>query len=205
MAQLKIEAHARDERQFEPEKIPENWRVLDVGCGAGRTLLTSCRAYSYGVDIDCDVLLRGKALSNNIGFICGRAEALPFADCAFDLVLSRVALPYTNIPKSLAEIHRVLKPDGQLWAVLERPTLPFHLGLHKKYKFYALAPYLVLNTLAFHLFGKSVPFVDGKYRGYQTVAGAKLALSRAGFVDIVITEALHLVVKARRTRPQESR
>jgi ubiquinone/menaquinone biosynthesis C-methylase UbiE len=186
-----------DYSNFVPEKIPPKCNVLDVGCGDGQMLSGSCGGqYSFGIDIDHDVLRQGKRLSDSVGFICGRAEALPFRSATFDVVYSRVALPYTHLPSSLREIRRVLKPHGRLWAVLERPGLPFHSGLLKNYKFYALAPYIFLNTLLFHALGKSVPFLDGKYRGYQTISGITRALGKAGFADVRITEALHLVVRA---------
>ncbi|MEX0591100.1 MAG: methyltransferase domain-containing protein [Xanthobacteraceae bacterium] len=46
-------------------------------------------------------------------------EALPFADETFDLVVSALALHWTNdLPGTLAQIHRALKPDGLFLAVL---------------------------------------------------------------------------------------
>lgn len=46
-------------------------------------------------------------------------EALPFADASFDLVVSAMALHWTNdLPGSLIQIRRTLKPDGLLLAVL---------------------------------------------------------------------------------------
>jgi len=37
---------------------------------------------------------------------------MPFADGSFDRVISAIALPYMNIQKALAEIHRILVPGG---------------------------------------------------------------------------------------------
>ena len=46
-------------------------------------------------------------------------EALPFADGSFDLVLSCLSLHWVNdLPGTLAQIRRVLKPDGLLLAAL---------------------------------------------------------------------------------------
>jgi SAM-dependent methyltransferase len=46
-------------------------------------------------------------------------EALPFADAKFDLVVSALALHWTNdLPGALAQIRRTLKPDGLFLAVL---------------------------------------------------------------------------------------
>ncbi|MCU1335680.1 MAG: SAM-dependent methlyltransferase [Bryobacterales bacterium] len=198
--ELAIAVISNEGRRVDPPAIPAGMKVLDVGCGAGPTLIAHCGdRYSFGIDIDWNVLAAGKALTEKIGFTCGRAETLPFRDCTFDFVIARVSLPYTNIPKSLSEIRRVLKPQAQLWAVLERPSLPFHLGLYRRPRFYVLLPYIFFNTALFHLFSISVPFVDGKYRGYQTVAGLKRALRKTGFEEIKVVRSIHLITMARRS------
>lgn len=46
------------------------------------------------------------------------AESLPFEDASFDLVCSQFGIEYTDLPRSLAEIARVLKPGGQLALVV---------------------------------------------------------------------------------------
>ena len=51
------------------------------------------------------------------------AESLPFRDSTFDLVICRLALPYTHNARAIAEMARVLTPGG---AVL----LKFH---HARY------------------------------------------------------------------------
>jgi hypothetical protein len=43
---------------------------------------------------------------------------LPFDNASFDRVISNVALPYMDIPKTLLEIHRLLVPGGQVWLSL---------------------------------------------------------------------------------------
>ena len=48
----------------------------------------------------------------NIRLVCAAGENLPFADERFDLVFSRVALPYMDINRALREIARVLKRGG---------------------------------------------------------------------------------------------
>ncbi len=46
-------------------------------------------------------------------------EALPFADASLDLVVSALALQFTNdLPGALVQIRRALKPDGLLLAAL---------------------------------------------------------------------------------------
>ncbi len=45
-------------------------------------------------------------------FLRARAEALPFESASFDVVICRLALPYTHNATALAEIARVIRPDG---------------------------------------------------------------------------------------------
>ena len=46
-------------------------------------------------------------------------EALPFADGSLDLVVSALALQFVNdLPGTLIQIRRALKPDGLLLAAL---------------------------------------------------------------------------------------
>ncbi len=196
---LTIAVISDDGRSVDPPPIPTGLKVLDVGCGSGQMLIANYSdRYSFGIDIDQGVLAAGRTLTEKVGFTCGTAEALPFRDCTFDFATARVSLPYTNIPATLSEIRRVLKPQAQLWAVLERPTLPFHLGLFRNPRYYLLLPYIVFNTALFHFFSSSVPFFDGKYRGYQTIAGISRALRNSGFGEVSFIKSLHLITLARR-------
>lgn len=45
-------------------------------------------------------------------------EALPFADAGFDLVSSQYGIEYSDLPRSLAEVARVLRPGGRFAAVM---------------------------------------------------------------------------------------
>src|SRR5436190_8968886 len=76
-------------------------RILDVGCGAGQTLIASDLsrdARAFGIDVDHSALRLGRSLTKRVGFVCSRAECLPFPNEYFDVVISRIALPYTHIP-----------------------------------------------------------------------------------------------------------
>ena len=49
---------------------------------------------------------------------CARGEDLPLRDNSVGGVFCSVALPYMHIPRTLAELHRVLTPGGFFWASL---------------------------------------------------------------------------------------
>src|SRR5438309_1752856 len=80
-------------------------RVLDVGCGAGQELLPFVQglgARGVGVDISPTAIevaqrqFAGLDCHGQMEFSCCPAESLPYRDGTFDVVMSRVALPYTE-------------------------------------------------------------------------------------------------------------
>jgi Methylase involved in ubiquinone/menaquinone biosynthesis len=113
--------------------------VLDVGCGAGQQLLPfaeKTNALCIGVDIGKEVgivgreLFRRKNLEGRAEFFCARGEELPFAENTFDVVICRVALPYMNNRRALAEISRVLKTGGKLFLKTHAPR--FYFGMIRR-------------------------------------------------------------------------
>jgi ubiquinone/menaquinone biosynthesis C-methylase UbiE len=161
--------------------------VLDIGCGAGQTLVAiGNHKRRVGVDIDVAALRFGLArtMASGIRVAAAKGEHLPFADRTFDFVYSRVALPYMRIPAALAEMHRVLRPRGRLWLTLHTIGIPAaqFRGGNLKGKVYAA--YTMLNGLWFHLSGRTFPFVRGLCESIQTERGMRIALSRARFSNI---------------------
>ncbi len=92
-------------------------RALDVGCGEGRfcRLMRDLGIDPVGID-PTDALLRRARDRDPAGtYIPGRAEALPFADGAFDLVVSYLTLiDIPDIRAAIPEMARVLAPGGTL-------------------------------------------------------------------------------------------
>ena len=98
-------------------------RVLDIGCGAGQQLRPFVEAHgTFGVGLDPseDAGKIGRELFTteqpgaHVVFLRGAAERLPFAESRFDLIICRLALPYTDNKLALAEMARVLRPEGAL-------------------------------------------------------------------------------------------
>ena len=99
--------------------------VLDIGCGCGMdTLIAASLAGEEGRSIGLDITeeMLGWARSaaaamgrRNVGFLAGSADILPFADAAFDLVISNGALNLVpDKAAAFSEIARVLRPGGAL-------------------------------------------------------------------------------------------
>jgi ubiquinone/menaquinone biosynthesis C-methylase UbiE len=103
--------------------------VLDVGCGTG-TLAIAAKLVAgpdgavYGVDASPEMLVKAqqkaRKASAQVLFRSGLAEALPFPDATFNVVLSTVMLhhlPQKARLQCATEIRRVLKPDGRVLVV----------------------------------------------------------------------------------------
>ncbi|AKS43226.1 class I SAM-dependent methyltransferase [Wenzhouxiangella marina] len=91
-------------------------RVLEVGCGTGRGLPDYAKDVElFAFDINFESLYRAQRRREGARIVCASAEAIPFADHSFDCVVS--SLVFCSVPdadRGLAEIRRVLKPDGRL-------------------------------------------------------------------------------------------
>lgn len=91
-------------------------RVLDLGSGTGRNLpLLPEGTRAVGLDPSIDALRRARGRASTVPLVVGRAEALPFRTGVFDTVLSGLAFCSVSEPsRGLAEVKRVLRPEGQL-------------------------------------------------------------------------------------------
>src|SRR5436853_978849 len=95
--------------------------VLDVGCGTGVVAITAARigARVHGIDLTPELLERARenaSVANvEIDFREGDAEALPFDDPTFDVVLSQFGHMFAPRPEvAISEMLRVLKPGGTI-------------------------------------------------------------------------------------------
>ncbi len=100
------------------EAAPRAGRVLDVGAGTGALLARlggerpALRATA--VDLAPGMCAAARAALPAAGVAAADAEALPFRDGAFDLVVSTSAFQWLpRLGPALAEAHRVLAPGGR--------------------------------------------------------------------------------------------
>lgn len=205
LSELQIAQDASAPGHLLPPIPPGCRAVLDIGCGAGQTLIASRLrddVMACGVDPAVAALALGRTLTDRVQFAAAGGEDLPFAGATFDLVFSRVALPYMNIPVALREMHRVLKPGGTVWLSLHPPRFALRTmarAVRAGNVKAALYPvYMLLNGLLLHLADRQVqwPFGRRGYESAQTRSGIRRALERAGFADPMVTNGQFFVVTA---------
>lgn len=112
---------AATRRLLERELAESGLKVLEVGCGTGKS---ACHLAGSGFRVtalDRRPLMLEKARKraeqegiSGIEWIQGDVQALPFEDESFDVVFAESVTIFTDIPVTFAEYHRVLKPNGRL-------------------------------------------------------------------------------------------
>lgn len=124
-------------RLLEQAAIAPEERVLDVGCGPGRLTQEAARAAgpggeTLGIDASPEMIALARRKAARAGslatFRLAAIEAIPTPDSRFDVALASLMLhhlPEDLQRRGLAEILRVLKPEGRFVA-LEFSAMPGH-------------------------------------------------------------------------------
>jgi SAM-dependent methyltransferase len=104
-------------------------KVLDVACGTGNTAIPAASAGAdvTGVDIAPNLIEQSKARAEaeglNAKFDVGDAEAMPYEDASFDVVMTMFGAMFAPRPDvTAAELKRVCKPGGLIAMANWTPT-----------------------------------------------------------------------------------
>jgi SAM-dependent methyltransferase len=94
-------------------------KLLDVACGTGNLALIAARrgCVTSGLDIASNLVAqarqRARQESLDIEFTEGDAEAMPYPDASFDVVVSMYGVMFAPRPERVvSELRRVAKPGG---------------------------------------------------------------------------------------------
>ena len=111
---------------FEQLELPAAAEVLELGTGPAKLWQQNAERLPAGwsltlTDLSPGMVAEAKAategLRERVGYTEVNAEAIPFAAERFDAVIANHMLYHVpNLDKALAEIRRVLKPGGALYA-----------------------------------------------------------------------------------------
>ena len=115
------------EQAIELMDLRADSRVLDLGCGNGwasRTIAAKTpRGRVQGIDVSDQMVSQARAESagfTNVEFQVASAEDLPFANGAFSHAFSMESIYYYgDMKRALAEVRRVLEPNGLFVAVVD--------------------------------------------------------------------------------------
>ena len=110
---------------LEALKLSPGDRVLEVGVGTGLSLPLYPRDVRItGIDVSREMLEKARRrvarrhLANVEGLLEMDAERMSFADASFDKVVAMYVVSVVERPaRLLEELHRVCKPDGEIYLV----------------------------------------------------------------------------------------
>jgi demethylmenaquinone methyltransferase/2-methoxy-6-polyprenyl-1,4-benzoquinol methylase len=189
--------------------LPAGGRVLDVATGTGDIALALARRYPeaqvVGADFSLEMMQTGRpkfaahGLGERISLTAGDALRLPFADDSFDAATAGFALRnVTDIPRTFAEMHRVVKPGGRIVCLeISRPTLPLFRLLFGFY-FYRLIPWvggLISGNQDAYM------YLPNSLSGFLTPEEVKAVMEKVGWRKVSCrrlmmgTVAMHIGVK----------
>lgn len=108
--------------------VKDNMKILDIATGTGDVIINICSKNKSikGIGFDCSQnmldIAENKSKTkklDNVEYIQGYAENLPFNDASIDIITISFGMRnFNNYEEALKEIKRILKPNGTL-AILE--------------------------------------------------------------------------------------
>jgi SAM-dependent methyltransferase len=154
--------------------------LFDEACGDGLYPLLSSRAESViGMDVSTLAPQTARSRYKGLKALCADVRCLPFTDGTFDVLVSNSTLDHfesqDEILASLRELHRVLRPGGQLLITLDNLANPL-VAMRN------LLPFRLLKRL------KIVPYYVGATFGPRRL---KRVLQQLNFEVIELSSLMH--------------
>jgi demethylmenaquinone methyltransferase/2-methoxy-6-polyprenyl-1,4-benzoquinol methylase len=169
-------------------------RVLDLACGTGDLVFGAVErgAEATGLDITPRMVELAAAKPTlhpmKMTWVVGDMTALPVRTAAYDLVTTGYGLRNVpDLPKALAEIHRVLKPGGFAGSLdFNRPDAAWLRGV---YFAYLRAVGAALGWVL-HRDPDTYRYIPASIARYPGAAGVATLFRECGFSDVKVVPVL---------------
>lgn len=166
--------------------VQSGCRALDLACGTGDIAFELARRGARPVGLDITprmiALARAHAGAGQVAWVVGDMSALPVQSQSCDVVTTGYGLRNVpNLPRALAEIHRVLRAGGRICSLdFDRPEAPFVRAV------YLLYLTIVGSTLGWvlHRDPDTYRYIPASIRRYPGARGVATLMREAGFADV---------------------
>jgi len=161
-------------------------RVLDLACGTGDLAYAALARGGVPVGLDLTprmiALARARPSSHGVSWVVGDMTSLPVTSTSFDVITTGYGLRNVpDLPRALAEMHRVLRPGGVMCALdFDRPGHPW-----------VRAAYLAYLTVVGSALGwvlhrdpDTYRYIPASIRRYPGARGVVALMQAAGFRDV---------------------
>jgi len=150
---------------------PKTLRILDVGCGIGRTdrVLECGVGELYGADMSQQSLVAARVAAPATRFVHYDGKRLPFSDAAFDAAFAISVLhhvPPAERSRFMAEMLRTIRPHGAVIIIEHNPLNPVTRRIVSRCAFDADAVLLGSRETAGLLADSGAPAVGQRYLGF---------------------------------------
>ncbi len=146
-------------------QLPTDGKGIEIGVGTGR--FAAPLGIEFGVEPSAT--MRERAKQRGVQVVGGIAEALPFADGQFDVVLMVTTICFLDdIKTTFREIRRILRPGGYIVAgFVDRHSLLGRLYESQKHEstFYRMATFYSVSEVVATLEQEGF----GRFRFAQTI------------------------------------
>lgn len=175
-------------RTVDHANVPAGGRVLDLATGTGDIALEVLRrhpgAHVVGADFAPEMMVVGRARPNGekVEWVEADAMDLPFADESFDSLTHGYLLRnVSDIPATLAEQFRVLRPGGWM-AALE--TSPAPENIVKPFSTFYIKHVVPRVARLITDTPDAYEYLSASTRAFKTPAEIAGLLEEAGFVNV---------------------